>query len=141
MLRRSFSALNYHVTRATRLQLGNVKSEYGNIQTAAGSHEKWGFMYKGWKYPILTHVSGTVVLFIGQVTIAFWNQYRDMVILGEFITYEDVKDRCLIPIPGWSRLKGARIAAPGGFATWRDPTPLEWLPFEIKLGQVKQASY
>lgn len=142
MLRRSVSRLQHQfVTRATRLQLGNVKSQYGNLQTAAGSHEKWGYMYRGWKYPILAHMAGGFSLLIGQICMGFWNQYRDMVILADHICYEDVKDRCLIPIPGWGRLKGTRIAAPGGFATYRDPTPLEWLPFEIKLGQVKQASY
>lgn len=141
MLRVTFRPLQQAtLSKATRLELGNVKSPYGELQTAAGSHEKWGFIFRGLRYPIFSYCallgwSATVMLTIGT-----YMQYRDMMILSEHVCYEDLKDRCLSPMPGWARLRTIQTAQVGQFMTYRDPTPLEWLPFELKLGQVKQAS-
>lgn len=142
MLRRSLKILTQpSLTRATRLQLGNVKSEYGSMQTAAGSQDKWGFIYRGWKYQLLAHFSGGFIILMVQVVVGVWAQYRDMVILSEHICYEDVKDRCITSMPGYQRLACFQQITPAGCMTYRDPTPLDWLPMELKLGQVKQASY
>lgn len=129
------------LSKATRLQLGNVKSNYGTLSTAAGSLEKWGFLYVPHVYPSLTlaMLLGLVALFVGVG--GTYQQYRDMIVMTEHISYEDVKDRCLTPIPGWARLHTMGISSPAGAQTYRDPTPLDWLPFELKLGYVKQASY
>lgn len=142
MFRRSATVRGeIHLSKATRLQLGNVKSPYGNLQTAAGSHEKWGYIYRGFKYPILAYVSILGTFGSLHFLSACYLQYRDMILLSEYICYEDLKDRVLTPMPGWARLRTVQVACPGQFMTYRDPTPLEWLPFELKLGQVKQASY
>ena len=129
------------VTRAQRMQLGNIKSDYGNVQTAAGSHEKWGFQFRGWKYPITAYFWGGVSLFVVYFLVGTWSQYKDMILLSEYITYEDVEDRALTPMPGWARLKSFQIFKPWQGMTYRDPTPLDWLPFELKLGMVKNSSY
>lgn len=129
------------VTRAQRLALGNIKTDYGNVQTAAGSHEKWGYLYRGWKYPLAAYSSMTACLWAIYFLVGTWSQYKDMIIMSEHITYEDVEDRCLTPMPGWSRLKTFQQLKPWQGLTYRDPTPLEWLPFDIKLGMVKQSSY
>ena len=141
MLRRTCVAECKYMTRATRLQLGNIKTEYGDLQTAAGSHEKWGYQYRGWKYPMFAHISGSAIIFIFQMIVGVWAQYRDMIIFSEHICYEDVKDRVLTEMPGWARLQCFQKITPIGFVPYRDPTPLDWLPIELKLGQVKQASY
>lgn len=130
------------LSKATRLQLGNVKTEYGLAATAAGSKEKWGSnLGAHTSYPFATMglLAGTLCVVIAVV--GSYQQYRDMSIMSEHITYEDVKDRCLTPIPGWARLRSFQMANPTGPQTFRDPTPLDWLPFDIKLGYVKQASY
>lgn len=129
------------LSKVTRLQLGNLKSQYGTVSTAAGSHEKWGFLYRARKYPTLGHFYMSTFLVVTIMSAGAYQQYRDMVVLSEHICYEDVKDRCLTPIPGWARLRTMQIANPCGAQTYRDPTPLDWLPFELKLGYVKQASY
>ena len=146
MLRRSVSRLaigeqqHVRLTRAQRLQLGNIKTDYGDLQTAAGSHEKWGFLYKGWRYP-----------FIGQFCLFFFmgmcfsvsnvmHTYRDSEIYAEHTTFEDVQERMAYHMPGSSRLKNVTIYRADGVRWEMDPTPLDWLPFEMKLGQVKQAS-
>lgn len=129
------------LSKATRLQLGNIKTEYGTVSTAAGSVEKWGFIFGGKTYPLAN--IGFVIMFTSLVltVTGAYQQYRDSVIMSEYISYEDVKDRCLTPIPGWARIRTIQIANPMGPMTYRDPTPLDWLPFELKLGYVKQASY
>lgn len=129
------------LSKATRLQLGNIKTEYGRVSTAAGSAEKWGFLFGGSTYPLLSVGSCVFSFCAVLMVVTTYQQYRDMVVLCEHIAYEDVKDRCLTPMPGWARLRGVGIATPFGPATFRDPTPLDWLPFELKLGYVKQASY
>ena len=128
------------LSKSTRLQLGNVKSPYGELQTAAGNHEKWGFIYRGLRYPLFSYITFFFVTFTMHLTVGGYLQYRDMILLSEHICYEDLKDRCLSPMPGWARLRTIQVGMPGQFMTYRDPTPLEWLPFELKLGQVKQAS-
>ncbi|CAJ1012094.1 hypothetical protein Q4I28_007407 [Leishmania naiffi] len=129
------------LSKATRLQLGNIKTEYGTVSTAAGSVEKWGFLFGGNMYPIVSLSFGIFMVCATMAVAATYQQYRDMVIVTEHISYEDVKDRCLTPMPGWVRLRSFSMATPQGPATFRDPTPLDWLPFELKLGYVKQASY
>lgn len=129
------------LSKATRLQLGNVKTEYGAASTAAGSAEKWGFLLKGRAHPMITYAVGFVVIVSCTLCTAAYQQYRDMKVMLGHITCEDVKDRCLTPIPGWARLRTIAMANPMGPATYRDPTPLDWLPFELKLGFVKHASY
>ena len=129
------------LTTATRLQLGNLKSEYGNVSTAAGSIEKWGFIYRPNRYPVFNQFWWTVILTTWFLFNGVTVQYRDMILLSENVCYEDVKDRCLTPIPGWARLRSMSMANQAGPQTHRDPTPLDWLPFELKLGYVKQASY
>ncbi|CUI14398.1 transmembrane protein, putative [Bodo saltans] len=129
------------LSKATRLQLGNLKTEYGTVSTAAGSHEKWGFLYRARKYPALGHFYMATFIITTVMVSGTYQQYRDMMIVSENICYEDVKDRCLTPMPGWARLRSIQIANPAGPQTFRDPTPLDWLPFELKLGYVKQASY
>lgn len=141
MLRRAVTLRQKPLTRATRLQLGNIKTEYGDLQTAAGNHEKWGYMYRGWRYPVFAHTSGSFIIFLFQCIVGCWAQYRDMILMSEHICYEDVKDRCLTQMPGWARLQCFQKITPVGFVPYRDPTPLDWLPIELKLGQVKQASY
>uniref|UniRef100_A0A7S1L3G4 Uncharacterized protein n=1 Tax=Neobodo designis TaxID=312471 RepID=A0A7S1L3G4_NEODS len=141
MLRRCVALRNAYMTRATRLQLGNVKSPHGDLQTAAGNHEKWGYLYRGWRYPVAGHLAGSLAILVFQVVVGVWAQYRDMILLSEHITYEDVKDRCLTQMPGWARLQCFNKFTAGGMMPYRDPTPLDWLPLELKLGQVKQASY
>ena len=144
MLRRSSNLLvggQRPVTRAQRLQLGNIKTDYGNIQTAAGSHEKWGFMYRGWRYPMTAYFWGAASLFVVHWMVGTWSQYKDMVLFTEYITYEDVEDRALQPMPGWNRLKSFQMFKPWQGMTYRDPTPLDWLPFELKLGAIKNSSY
>lgn len=141
MLRVSSLLRSVSLSKATRLQLGNIKTEYGTVSTAAGSGEKWGFVYRARRYPTMGHlymctITATIIFVSGC-----YSQYRDMMIVSENICYEDVKDRCLTPIPGWARLRTLQIANPAGAQTYRDPTPLDWLPFELKLGYVKQASY
>lgn len=128
------------MSKATRLQLGNVKTAYGDVQTAAGNHEKWGFLYRGVKYPLLAYIVGVPFIGVTQYVAAAYCQYRDMVVLSEHICYEDIKDRCLTPIPGWARLRTVQIIGENGPSLFRDPTPLDWLPFELKLGHVKRAS-
>lgn len=129
------------LSNATRLQLGNIKTQYGTVSSAAGSMEKWGFIYRARVYPTLGHFY--MATFIGTViaVVGTYQQYKDMMIVSEHICYEDVKDRCLTPVPGWARLRTIQIANPAGALTYRDPTPLDWLPFELKLGYVKQSSY
>lgn len=129
------------ISKATRLQLGNIKTDYGNVSTAAGSAEKWGHIYRATNYPILNYIFMGTFIGMFQFIWGSYMQYRDMLILSEHITYEDVMDRCLTPVPGWARLKSIRGATPTGPHIWHDPTPLDWLPFELKLGAVKQASY
>lgn len=129
------------LSKATRLQLGNIKTEYGMVSTAAGSTEKWGFIFGGRVYPLISCVFSCFIMCAFITVTGTYQQYRDMVIMTEHITYEDVKDRCLTPIPGWARIRSASMANPMGPMTYRDPTPLDWLPFELKLGYVKQASY
>ncbi|KAG5492584.1 hypothetical protein JKF63_01163 [Porcisia hertigi] len=129
------------LSKATRLQLGNIKTEYGTVSTAAGSVEKWGFLFGGNTYPLVSLGFGVFMMCAILTVVATYQQYRDMVIVTEHISYEDVKDRCLTPMPGWARLRSFSMATPHGPATFRDPTPLDWLPFELKLGYVKQASY
>ncbi|ESS64081.1 hypothetical protein TCDM_14479 [Trypanosoma cruzi Dm28c] len=129
------------LSKATRLQLGNIKTEYGYVSTAAGSQEKWGFIFKVRRYPLLSCGYTLCLMSITIGVVGTYQQYRDMVIMTEHISYEDVKDRCLTPIPGWARIRNVQIASPLGPMTYRDPTPLDWLPFELKLGHVKQASY
>nr|CCC93209.1 hypothetical protein, unlikely [Trypanosoma congolense IL3000] len=129
------------LSKATRLQLGNVKTEYGYVSTAAGSQEKWGFLFKGRRYPLIHCTYSICLVCLAITVVGTYQQYRDMVIMTEYISYEDVKDRCLTPIPGWARIRNLQIAGPLGPMTYRDPTPLDWLPFELKLGYVKQASY
>ncbi|CBZ30724.1 conserved hypothetical protein [Leishmania mexicana MHOM/GT/2001/U1103] len=129
------------LSKATRLQLGNIKTEYGTVSTAAGSAEKWGFLFGGNTYPIISIGFSIFMVSATCVIVATYQQYRDMAIVTEHISYEDVKDRCLTPMPGWARLRSFSMATPQGPATFRDPTPLDWLPFELKLGYVKQASY
>lgn len=70
-----------------------------------------------------------------------YSQYRDMLLLQKYICYEDVQDRCLIPIPGQKSLKSIFTDTILGYLSFRDCNPLEWFPFELKLGDVKQASY
>jgi hypothetical protein len=144
MLRRSSLSLiggQRPITRAQRLQLGNIKTDYSNVQTAAGNHEKWGFMYRGWTYPHIAYIWGTISLYIVYYMVGTWSQYRDMIIMSEYITYEDVEDRALTPMPGWNRLKSFQMFKPWQAMTYRDPTPLDWLPFELKLGSVANSSY
>ncbi|ORC92308.1 uncharacterized protein TM35_000045220 [Trypanosoma theileri] len=129
------------LSKATRLQLGNIKTEYGYVSTAAGSQEKWGFLFKARKYPLISCGYSICLICLAIGVIGSYQQYRDMVIMTEHISYEDVRDRCLTPIPGWARIRNVQIASPLGPMTYRDPTPLDWLPFELKLGYVKQASY
>ncbi|KPA86096.1 putative mitochondrial hypothetical protein [Leptomonas pyrrhocoris] len=129
------------LSKATRLQLGNIKTEYGMVSTAAGSAEKWGFLFGGNVYPLISIGLGVFVI-SAMITVAgTYQEYRDLLVMTEHISYEDVKDRCLTPMPGWARLRTVQIAQPLGPVTYRDPTPLDWLPFELKLGYVKQASY
>ena len=65
-----------------------------------------------------------------------------LVLLNEHICLSDMKDRTLVAVPGVARIRGCfQMATPGGVLTWCDPTPLEWLRFEIRLGAVKYASY
>jgi hypothetical protein len=141
MLRRCTTFRDAVLTRATRLQLGNIKTDYGDLQTAAGNHEKWGYLYRGWKYPVFAHLAGSFIIFMFQCVVGFWSQYRDMIMMSEHICYEDIKDRCLTPMPGWARIQCFQKITVGGMMVYRDPTPLDWLPIELKLGQVKQASY
>ena len=144
MLRRTCPAFLHgqrSVTRTQRLDLGNIKSDHGQIQTAAGNQEKWGYMYRGWRYPFLAYFSGGVSLFFIYVVIGAWSQYKDMILMSEHITYEDVEDRALTPMPGWTRLKSFQIFKPMQGMTYRDPTPLDWLPFELKLGSIRTSSY
>ncbi|CCW62033.1 unnamed protein product [Phytomonas sp. EM1] len=129
------------LSKATRLQLGNVKTEHGTFSSAAGSQEKWGFIFGGRVYPAIGCTFSCFVIAVAITITGTYYQYRDMVLMTEHITYEDVKDRCLTPIPGWARLRSVQMANPMGPMTYRDPTPLDWLPFELKLGSVKQASY
>jgi hypothetical protein len=129
------------MTNATRLQLGNLKSEYGTVSTAAGSLEKWGFIYKANRYPMFNSFWSLLLFCSVIVWSCVMQQYRDMIVLAENICYEDVKDRCLTPIPGWTRLRSTAMMNASGPQTHRDPTPLDWLPFELKLGYVRQASY
>lgn len=130
------------LSKATRLQLGNVKTEYGLASTAAGSKEKWGSNLAGpTSYPFATIGCLIATISVAIAAIGTYQQYRDMTIMTEHISYEDVKDRCLTPIPGWARIRSMQMANPTGPQTFRDPTPLDWLPFDIKLGYVKQASY
>ncbi|KAK7196896.1 hypothetical protein NESM_000631000 [Novymonas esmeraldas] len=129
------------LSKATRLQLGNIKTEYGTVSTAAGSAEKWGYLFGGNTYPLISMSASLFLLCSTLMVIATYQQYRDMVIMTEHISYEDVKDRCLTPMPGWARLRSVGMATPHGPSTFREPTPLDWLPFELKLGYVKQASY
>ncbi|CBH14849.1 uncharacterized protein TEOVI_000481700 [Trypanosoma equiperdum] len=137
----SGSRLAPALSKATRLQLGNIKTEYGYVSTAAGSQEKWGFLFKGRRYPLISCGYSICLVCIAITVVGTYQQYRDMIIMTEHISYEDVKDRCLTPMPGWARLRSLQIASPLGPMTYRDPTPLDWLPFELKLGCVKQASY
>ncbi|KPI85179.1 hypothetical protein ABL78_5767 [Leptomonas seymouri] len=129
------------LSKATRLQLGNIKTEYGMVSTAAGSAEKWGFLFGGNVYPLISLGFGIFMISAAITVSGTYQQYRDMVIMTEHISYEDVKDRCLTPMPGWARLRTIQISHPLGPMTYRDPTPLDWLPFELKLGYVTQASY
>ncbi|EPY33636.1 hypothetical protein STCU_01952 [Strigomonas culicis] len=129
------------LSKATRLQLGNIKTDYGMVSTAAGSREKWGFIFASRTYPILGTIGIAVLVMSTFTIIGTYQQYRDMIVMSEHISYQDVKDRCLTPIPGWARIHSLAIGTPEGPATYRDPTPLDWLPFELKLGYVKQASY
>ncbi|CAD2216884.1 hypothetical protein AGDE_00956 [Angomonas deanei] len=140
MLRLSRKSLVPTLSKATRLQLGNIKTDYGNLSTAAGSREKWGFMLASSTYPLISGVLSCWFLVSFFVVLGTYQQYRDMIVMTEHISYEDVKDRCLTPIPGWARLRTIGIATTVGPMTYRDPTPLDWLPFELKLGYVKQAS-
>lgn len=130
------------LSKATRLQLGNVKTEYGLASTAAGSKEKWGSnLGPRSSYPFATIGMLIATVSVAIATVGTYQQYRDMTIMTEHISYEDVKDRCLTPIPGWARIRSMQMANPTGPQTFRDPTPLDWLPFDVKLGYVKQASY
>lgn len=130
------------LSKATRLQLGNVKTEHGLASTAAGSKAKWGSnLAAPSTYPFVTIGGLIAAVSVIIAVVGSYQQYRDMVIMSEHITYEDVKDRCLTSIPGWARLRSMAMANPTGPQTFRDPTPLEWLPFDLKLGYVKQASY
>lgn len=129
------------LSKATRLQLGNIKTDYGLLSTAAGSAEKWGMLFGGKTYPIIS-LWGSVLFGVSiLVIVGTYRDYRDLVVMTEHISYEDIKDRCLTPIPGWTRLRSGAMVNPAGIMTYRDPTPLDWLPFELKLGYVKQASY
>lgn len=129
------------LSKATRLQLGNIKTDYGSVSTAAGSSEKWGFIYRVNRYPMLGYIFGISFIVITQTVIACYYQYRDMLIMADHICYEDVRDRVLTPIPGIARLKTIQMMGAENIYAYRDPTPLDWLPFELKLGAVKQASY
>ncbi|CCW72271.1 unnamed protein product [Phytomonas sp. Hart1] len=129
------------LSNATRLQLGNIKTKNGTFATASGSQEKWGFILGGRVYPIIGCTFSCFTIIVVMTVAGTYQEYRDMILMSEHISYEDVKDRCLTPIPGWARLRSLQMASPMGPVTYRDPTPLEWLPFELKLGYVKQASY
>eukprot|EP00796_Vickermania_ingenoplastis_P005247 gene5247-3758_t len=101
------------LSKATRLQLGNVKTDYGLAATAAGSKEKWGSNLAGpTPYPFVTVGCLIATISVAIAAIGTYQQYRDMTIMAEHITYEDVKDRCLTPIPGWARIRSMQMANP-----------------------------
>ena len=128
------------LTRAQRLQLGNLRTDYGELQTAAGSQEKWGFLYKGWRYPIIGQSALFLFMFFCWATNQSLNSYRDCEIYSEHTCYEDVHERMNYPMQGHSRLKSLTRIKHDGDMFHYDPTPLEWLPFELKLAPVSQAS-
>ena len=146
MLRRSVCRLaigeqqHANLTRAQRLQLGNIKTDYGELQTAAGSHEKWGFLYKGWRYPFIAQASLFFFMFCCMSISGVMHTFRDHEIYAEHVTVVDVDDRFQYQLPGASRLHSVFKIRPYGMDLFLDPTPLDWLPFEVKLGKVKQAS-
>eukprot|EP00760_Papus_ankaliazontas_P035844 PhM_4_TR8048/c0_g1_i1/m.106644 len=141
MFRRSFLSLGtMKLSKATRLQLGTIHSEFGKMTGAAGSSELWGNQYYGLKYPMATQIFFFFLILAYRMGVTSYQQYRDMIIFHNHICLEDVFDRCLRPIPGIYRLKSVYTYSPQGVMEYRDPTPLEWLPYELKLGSIKQAS-
>ena len=140
-MKRTILRQSLSLSKATRLQLGNIKTDYGAVSTAAGSSEKWGFVFKTSRYPNFVLFSGLIYLWTFGSCVILYEQYRDMMISVEHVLYEDVRDRCLTRMPGWARLRTMKAMTPSGPMCYRDPTPLDWLPFELKLGTVKHASY
>jgi len=141
MFRRGlFQRKNIKLTKATRLQLGAVQTEQGTMSTLAGNSEHWGNQYYPLKYPIAFHVCGFIMIFTYRVIAAAYGQYRDMLIFSEHICIEDVWDRAIRPIPGLNRIKSILIYGPQGMQEYRAPTPLTWLPYEMKLGSIRQSS-
>ena len=128
------------LAKATRLQLGHVKSPYGQLQTAAGNAEKWGMFQKTYRYPYGAGFAYACFVYYHIRIVYTYLFYRDAVTYSEHITYEDLKDRCLTPMPGWTRLRTFRMCQFNKIMVERDPTPLEFLPFELKVGQIKHAS-
>ena len=141
MLRRSLPKRStIKLTKATRLQLGTIQSEFGTMSTIAGNQEMWGNQYFPMKYPVLWNVVGIFVIFVYRVTITAYQQYRDMLIYSEHICLEDVWDRAIRPIPGINRIKSIYTYGIQGLQEYRAPTPLTWLPYEMKLGSIRQSS-
>lgn len=141
MIRHSKKLSSTTLSRATRLQLGNIQTPNGAVSSAAGSHEKWGYAFRKTTFPISNTLFYMVTIGTGTFVMNWAAQYRDIEIYSKYICYEDVKDRCLTPIPGWGRFGGSRWAQMPIPNTHRLPHPLDWMPFELKLGAVKQASY
>lgn len=140
-MRCSCIRLTQTLSKATRLQLGNLKTDYGEMSTAAGSKQKWGHFDVRPNHPILQAFFLSVLTCTLMFASGVYSQYRDMLLLQKYICYEDIQDRCLIPIPGENSLKPLFLDTILGYLSFRKVNPLQWFPFELKLGDVKQASY